>query len=882
MGDYRKFLDDRETSYRRLAREHFQQINQIIPLPESITTFKDLTNQKSVAATDVSITNDKYNIIIDAVELSSSSLSQKPVYYPIIFLPHHKISKEDKLLLAFCGIALNHEQKAEANSGRFMSGDKFCLSKVKLPSLIKAAGKIEKEIGKMMEIQKPPQLRLNDHCKICEFQADCTSAAKGQDDLSLLKGLSGKEIEALNKRGIFTVTQFSYTFRPRRPKKLIEQKIVKHHHSLNALAIRTQTIYISGKPELPTAPTCVYLDVEGIPAENFYYLIGLIIDDGSNVVVHSFWANNMSEEILIWKSFLDVMKYIQDYALFHYGSYETKFIKQMGSKYGGDAELLEKIRLRCFNVLSAIYGRIYFPTYSNDLKSIASFWGFKWSDLQASGLTSVLWRQQWEVEDSNILKQKLLTYNHEDCQALKIVVGYLKGASDIDSVTKYPTKQTHQIKREKPYDIFHSNEFCFPELDKINRCAYFDYQRDKIYLRKNTRARKRLNKIRRRQQISYKVNKEILFRPLRKCPHCHALQLSKYGTTSKLLYDLKIIPGGIKRWVIRYTSTRFICKQCRRVTSSKAYTKLPTIRYGRTLTAWTVYQNIGRLKSMRSIAEDFGEVFGYWFTSRIAFNFKLRAATYYRNTYKKLLKKITHESIVHVDETKANLKEGTGYIWVFANAEAAVYVYSATREGKILDEILRGYDGVVISDFYVAYDSLPCRQQKCLIHLIRDINEDILKNPFDVEMKDIGRDFTMLLVPIIETIDKYGLKKRNLNKHMVKVRLFFDKIEKINYSSEFTKSFQKRFIKYKDKLFTFLDNDDVPWNNNNAEHAVKRFVYLRRVIGGSSTVKGIQGYLILLSICETLRLKNVSFLQFLLSGATDMDKCLVPLSKSAA
>jgi hypothetical protein len=51
-----------------------------------------------------------------------------------------------------------------------------------------------------------------------------------------------------------------------------------------------------------------------------------------------------------------------------------------------------------------------------------------------------------------------------------------------------------------------------------------------------------------------------------------------------------------------------------------------------------------------------------------------------------------------------------------------------------------------------------------------------------------------------------------------------------------------------DKLFTFLDYDGVPWNNNNAEHAIKAFARLRRTIGGTSTAKGIEEYLMLLSI----------------------------------
>ena len=149
-------------------------------------------------------------------------------------------------------------------------------------------------------------------------------------------------------------------------------------------------------------------------------------------------------------------------------------------------------------------------------------------------------------------------------------------------------------------------------------------------------------------------------------------------------------------------------------------------------------------------------------------------------------------------------------------------------------------------------------------------------------MKELGRDFTKLLVPIIETIDKYGLKKRHLNKHKIYALRFLEEMGMKNYSSESAKGFQKRFMKYKDKLFTFLDYDGVPWNNNNAEHAIKRFVFLRRVIGGSSTVKGIQEYLVLLSICETVRLRNASFFRFLLSGATDIDKFLErKMNKSA-
>ena len=69
--------------------------------------------------------------------------------------------------------------------------------------------------------------------------------------------------------GIFTVTQLSCTFRPRRRPKWQRDKREKYHHALKALAIREQKIHIVGSPELKLAGTPVYLDVEGLPDRDF-------------------------------------------------------------------------------------------------------------------------------------------------------------------------------------------------------------------------------------------------------------------------------------------------------------------------------------------------------------------------------------------------------------------------------------------------------------------------------------------------------------------------------------------------------------------------------------------------------------------------------------
>jgi hypothetical protein len=81
-----------------------------------------------------------------------------------------------------------------------------------------------------------------------------------------------------------------------------------------------------------------------------------------------------------------------------------------------------------------------------------------------------------------------------------------------------------------------------------------------------------------------------------------------------------------------------------------------------------------------------------------------------------------------------------------------------------------------------------------------------------------------------------------------------------------------RSDKAREKLFTFLDHDDVSWNNNNAEHAIKGFARLRRVVRSISTAKGIHEFLVLLSLSETCKCKQVDFLDFLRSGEMNLDR----------
>ena len=130
---------------------------------------------------------------------------------------------------------------------------------------------------------------------------------------------------------------------------------------------------------------------------------------------------------------------------------------------------------------------------------------------------------------------------------------------------------------------------------------------------------------------------------------------------------------------------------------------------------------------------------------------------------------------------------------------------------------------------------------------------------------------------IAEAVEKYGLKKRNLNKFRKQVERFYEKvIVDKRYKSEVTLKYRKRFICYRQCLFTFLEHDTIPWNNNMAERSLRHLAVQRKISGAFHGFAITLDYLLLLGITQTCRFQNKSLLKFLLSGEKDIDHFIGP------
>jgi len=677
-----------------------------------------------------------------------------------------------------------------------------------------------------------------------------------------------EERKRYRSKGIFTVNQLSYTFRPRRQPKREKPLAKPHSFALQALAIRQNTVYVDGSPQLPDAEASVYLDIEGLSPSGPYYLLGALIVSQGREEFHSFWADQRSDETTALTQFADVISRLPNLRVFHYGSYDAAALKLVRAKLPDFLQpKIDLILQRCVNVLSDVHHHIYFPTYSNRLKDICHFLGCERTTEILNGLQSMIWRKSWEADAQQETKATLLRYNKEDCLALRRLCEFIKALEipNAGPVVKGPTAA--RADAIAPEEVFRASfgrkKFALDDLEYVNKCAYFDYQREKVLFRSHPHLKLRPRASQRIDPKKLRPNRTVLIQA-RCCPNCGSKSIESTKLVNYFLVDLKFTQAGVRKFVTKFSSWRCRCLKCDRPFSAGDPPGNP-IKIGRSLRVWCTYWSVVRALPLGRIRTSLEDLFGISTQTGHLCRFRRSLSLEYRTLYEELLKEILRSPALHIDETPVRLQDKKGYVWVMTSLDMVFFLYRPNREGGFLAEMLRPFSGVLVSDFYGAYDSLGCPQQKCLVHFVRDIDDDLLKNPLDGELKSMAQEFGTLLKQIVETVDRFGLKKRHLTKHKKAVNNFLSSVQSRELTSPVANGYRQRFQRSGAKMFTFLEYDGVPWNNNHAEHAIKRFAKYRRVFDGLFTEDSLNEYLILASVLSTCELNEVNALRFLLS-----------------
>ena len=153
-------------------------------------------NERVIAPPTANTTTAKWLLAVDlwaqaqnlesrlhVVERLPSKCRGKPAQFvPTRFVITNKLTKDDKLLLAFDAMVLSEVLGHEVRLGRIVHGDDRSMLQVKTSPLMGEVRKLIEQIAALLSKLSLPDVVLNRHCAECEFRARCRQKAVGKDE----------------------------------------------------------------------------------------------------------------------------------------------------------------------------------------------------------------------------------------------------------------------------------------------------------------------------------------------------------------------------------------------------------------------------------------------------------------------------------------------------------------------------------------------------------------------------------------------------------------------------------------------------------------------------------------------------------------------------
>ena len=146
-----------------------------------------------------------------------------------------------------------------------------------------------------------------------------------------------------------------------------------------------------GAIDLPDRTTEIFLDLEGLgdmsDGTMSDYLIGALVRRGGAETYRPFVAEHKREDTML-EQFLDFVDGQEDYVMYHWHHYERTHLRSMLERYGmeGGRILEPDVMVDLYPVATNAFA---FPTYTNSIKDIAKWMGFRWRHGNVGATSSI-------------------------------------------------------------------------------------------------------------------------------------------------------------------------------------------------------------------------------------------------------------------------------------------------------------------------------------------------------------------------------------------------------------------------------------------------------------------------------------------------------------
>lgn len=350
------------------------------------------------------------------------------------------------------------------------------------------------------------------------------------------------------------------------------------------------------------------------------------------------------------------------------------------------------------------------------------------------------------------------------------------------------------------------------------------------------------------RQLPAKIDKREKLEPLKVCPDC-GLALRIKAFRKRTILDL--VPGTLE--AVEWEIPQEFCGNCHKSVEAKVPTALPNSRFGLNFAIW--------IASLRMLGVSVDKIlfllqadYGLKVSSATVINTCNKLAEFLGEDYEQLRKDLLKEKALYCDETGWRVNGKNHWLWDFVGRKTAFFAADKSRSHEVPDRVLKGFKGIVSSDFWGGYNKLPGVKQKCWVHLKRELRRVKVRNK-SKEFASFKRRLDYLY-RFARAHYKFGKKaqlKSEERLHAILSRRYVDRD---------CLRLVKRLHRYEKEMFTFLGKRSVKSHNNEAEQHIRGPVVVRKISNGSRSVVGAETIARLETIFQTAPMRGESFHDF--------------------
>jgi transposase len=340
------------------------------------------------------------------------------------------------------------------------------------------------------------------------------------------------------------------------------------------------------------------------------------------------------------------------------------------------------------------------------------------------------------------------------------------------------------------------------------------------------------------------------------CPDCGGA-LHRTGRQRKRI--IEDLPAASGSEVTEHTIHRDWCPCCKKQVEPKVPDALPGCTLGNrtvTLSAWLHY-------GLGTTTSQIVSVFNHHLRMKISdgglTQMWHRLADGLRPWADAIGERCRNAGVLHADETGWRTHGETWWLWCFTTPDDTCYRLHAKRGHEAWDEFFKvQFDGILVSDFWKAYDRIATRHQKCWPHLLRDLKAVEEKRENDGDWPDYAGKLRRIYADAIrldlardETDPEAFTRRRD------KLHGRMGALAHAGWTNPHARRLAKRLDTYGEPLLTFVDHPDVPSSNNHAEREVRPAVLMRKVSYGSQSLRGADTRATLMTVFRTLHRRGL-------------------------